>query len=496
MSWKQVLMVAYLFPPIGGDAVQRPLKFARYLRDYGWEPIVLTTQDAAVDYSDPALLEQLPEDLEVIRRKDPIARVTRPRLRNWGVAATSAREENVSPQVNPRPSIGETWFKSLLRNIRKNLLIPDESLLWSLRAVVTGKRTIDQRRFKERPIDCVYTVSGPHSTHLVGLLLKRWTRVKWVADLGSPWTQDLAFSHTGLRARIEEWLECQVLTHADAVVTVTEGFAGLLRAKYPKHVEKLRVILNGVDVSDFPAAAPRKPTERLKLVYGGSLQSKHSPAALFQALNAGLRYGKIKPNQISLQFAGVLDPPGEMANHHLVGELNLHAVVEVLGNQTHSQVLQKLQEADAFLLIGSRTGVDNPYVEDNLYRYLCFDKPVLALLEQGEAARLLQEADTGTLVNPGDMGAILTALLTLLEEHQRRLQGAIVTRGPRRSETVGLVQGRDQGLASRSHLVHVDYTRQGQTSQLARVLQNVTQNLAPHRGSARAPTSTRSRAHV
>src|SRR5687767_12272274 len=39
---KRVLVVAYYFPPIAGGGVQRTVKFVRYLRQFGYEPVVLT----------------------------------------------------------------------------------------------------------------------------------------------------------------------------------------------------------------------------------------------------------------------------------------------------------------------------------------------------------------------------------------------------------------------------------------------------------------------
>ena len=38
----RVLLISYYFPPSGGPGVQRVLKFAKYLPDFGWQPTVLT----------------------------------------------------------------------------------------------------------------------------------------------------------------------------------------------------------------------------------------------------------------------------------------------------------------------------------------------------------------------------------------------------------------------------------------------------------------------
>jgi hypothetical protein len=37
---RRVLVIAYYWPPAGGSGVQRFLKFVKYLREYGWEPVV------------------------------------------------------------------------------------------------------------------------------------------------------------------------------------------------------------------------------------------------------------------------------------------------------------------------------------------------------------------------------------------------------------------------------------------------------------------------
>src|SRR5689334_23960094 len=65
---QSVLYLAYFFPPRGGAAVQRSLKFARYLPQFGWKPLVVANggatvqQDNATKVQDPTLLEELSDD--------------------------------------------------------------------------------------------------------------------------------------------------------------------------------------------------------------------------------------------------------------------------------------------------------------------------------------------------------------------------------------------------------------------------------------------------
>jgi len=42
---KKVLIITYYWPPAGGPGVQRVLKFAKYLPEFGWQPVILTAKN-------------------------------------------------------------------------------------------------------------------------------------------------------------------------------------------------------------------------------------------------------------------------------------------------------------------------------------------------------------------------------------------------------------------------------------------------------------------
>ncbi|MEW8992948.1 hypothetical protein [Clostridium sp.] len=66
----KVLMIAYAFLPIGWSGIQRTLKFVKNLRSFGWEPVVLTVGKIAWTMKDESLLEEVPEEVEIIRIDD------------------------------------------------------------------------------------------------------------------------------------------------------------------------------------------------------------------------------------------------------------------------------------------------------------------------------------------------------------------------------------------------------------------------------------------
>ena len=44
---KKVLIISYMFPPIAGGGIMRPLKFVKYLPKFGIQPVVFCPQKAA-----------------------------------------------------------------------------------------------------------------------------------------------------------------------------------------------------------------------------------------------------------------------------------------------------------------------------------------------------------------------------------------------------------------------------------------------------------------
>ena len=62
-----VLIITPYFAPQSHAAMFRVHKLAKYLADYGWKPIVLTTDTNYLYNEDESLLAELPEDLEIHR---------------------------------------------------------------------------------------------------------------------------------------------------------------------------------------------------------------------------------------------------------------------------------------------------------------------------------------------------------------------------------------------------------------------------------------------
>jgi hypothetical protein len=113
-----VLIVTRNFPPTSHVSVERAMKLAKYLPEFGWRPTVLTGARATVGLpEDPALAAQV-AGVEVVRSRAPELSLFYSRSATGGAA--KAGELPVARHGAPRR--GKLHPKAWL--------IPDSQILW------------------------------------------------------------------------------------------------------------------------------------------------------------------------------------------------------------------------------------------------------------------------------------------------------------------------------------------------------------------------------
>lgn len=169
----KLLIITYYWPPSGGSGVQRWLKFTKYLREFGVEPVIYTVDNPKYAIEDVSLENEIPKGIETLRT--PIFEPNS-LLSIFG----SKNKKESAGFLNPNPS----FFGKIMQYIRANYFIPDARKYWIKPSVKYLKNYL-----KENSIDAVVTTGPPHSLHLIGLELKKQTSIKWVSDFRDPWTE-------------------------------------------------------------------------------------------------------------------------------------------------------------------------------------------------------------------------------------------------------------------------------------------------------------------
>ena len=120
---KRVLIITYYWPPAGGIGVLRCLKFAKYLRDFGWEPVIYTAKNAQYPYLDNENKKDIPDGIEVIRK---------PIIEPFTVFKVLTGKKKDAPMSNPLVTRDKQpgFLENLMIWFRGNFFIPDARALW------------------------------------------------------------------------------------------------------------------------------------------------------------------------------------------------------------------------------------------------------------------------------------------------------------------------------------------------------------------------------
>lgn len=415
MDRKRMLLVAYLFPPIGGGGVQRALKMAKYLGRFGWDVVVLTVDGAQHVSLDTSLLKQIPEEVEIYRAREWVI----PGLKLAGQSSRGRTEHNTSLESTiPIPLTRRILqrAKPVLRRLKEAVLIPDDQIIWYSPAVKLGEKLI-----KEKGIDLIFSTSGPYTNHLVAKTLKQKTGLPWIADFRDPWTQNMHRPKLKWRLRLEEKMEREVVEQADVLLTVTQSFARNFRAKYGSSIKRLEVIHNGFDPEDYrQIQTSRLHPEKWTLVYTGIFYQERNPRLFLECVAELIAEGKLDRQLLSIQFAGVFDYPGYSENADCVERLGLKDVVHVWGSLPHRNALSLLMGADQLLLIGDVAPDSGAYIPGKLFEYMAVQKPIFALTVEGESSEIIRKHNLGRVIPPFDKVKIKQALQ---EEYEAWLRG-------------------------------------------------------------------------
>lgn len=388
---KRVLIITYYFPPAGGPGVQRVLKFVRYLRDFGWEPVVLTVEEGAFPKHDASLESEVPEGIGVYRTAswDPF---------QW-YARLTGKSASDAVKVGSLGEGGSSWKEHLALWIRANLFLPDARVGWVPFALKVGGRLI-----KETKIDAILTSGPPHSVHLTGLALRRLTGVPWLADFRDPWT-DINYyhelPHSALAKKIDSVLERIVLRSADQITTVSPSWRQLLASKTKARVRKPLVVQNGFDAADFQGERPSISEAGFVVSYIGSLYASRNPVVLWRALSQLKKAGAIP--SLRLRLVGTVDDLIRQS----IREYDIEDLVDVQSYVQHEQAIRLMQESTLLLLVIEPFKESNGMITGKLYEYLATGRPVLAIGPVGgDAAALLRETGAGVLVGYQDVDSV------------------------------------------------------------------------------------------
>ncbi len=392
-NMKNVLIIAYYFPPSGGPGVQRVLKHVKYLKEFGWNPIVLTVSNGQFPAIDESLLKQIPNDIIVERTKilEPydIYRLLTGKKKGDAIDVNVIKKDN--QKVN--------WKEKIAEFIRATFFIPDARIAW----IFTANKAVDEI-IKKYNIKAIYSSSPPYTCSIIARRAKRKYNLPWIAGFRDPWTGFISSPKRWLLPRIiDKKMEYTTFNEADYVECAWEGIIKDALGKYP-NLDKSKFIHvpNGFDSNDFPYIE-KKRNDKFTLTYTGSLYGRRNPSSLFQAIEKLISEKKINSEDIHLRFVGRFGAEIE----EMYNNASFKNIIEVLNYVPHQKSIEYLLLSDTLLLIVDESKESEEIVPGKVYEYIGCNKPIIAIAPQNSAiAELIKETNAGEIAHQSEIEKI------------------------------------------------------------------------------------------
>lgn len=394
---RRVLYLTFYFPPLGGGGVQRAVKFAKYLPEFGFEPVVVTGRVDRRTRHAPLECSLDPEA--------PGARV----FRAEGSLLDDLRPDRVRRLIGFPSRFARAWIEA---------------------CEATGLRAAAHAE-----IDVILATMSPFETSEAAARLATRLRVPWVADLRDPWALDemSVYPTRWHRAReLRRMRRC--LSSASLVIMNAPEAARALGLSFPEFAERTIVITNGFDADDFLGDPAARSDDRFRIVHTGSLHvalgAAHarrrwlrrwtggervpidiltrSHVYLLRALEKWRTESPDEATRTELILAGDLST----ADRDAVERSAVADLVRTTGYLSHSESVELLRSADLLFLPmhalprGERARI----VPGKTYEYLAAKRPILAAVPEGDARDFVLASGLGEVCEPDDVDSMAAIL--------------------------------------------------------------------------------------
>ena len=384
---KKVLFITYYWPPAGGATVNRIFKFSQFLPEFGWEPVILTTEGGDFPFTDESLLKEVNPETKVYRSRGFS-------LHKMFKKVSPSSGKNFVPYGFTDES-KNSFMDNLSRWVKYNM-IPDTRYPWYFSTHQKAAEII-----RAEKIDLIFSSSPPQTNHMIAHKAARKTGIPWVADFRDPWTdvfwlldrsKRLKFIH-----RRDQKIEKRTIEGMDGIVTVGPSLVEILQRKTTK---KIHQITNGYDEKYF-VKEDVIPRDKFRITYAGSLSREQNPSCFIRALEM-LKDKVDFFDQCEILFLGNF--PGYLSE--LFDQSSYRGKIVYKPYTHYAESIRSIMDSELLLMIVPETRDNKCILTSKLFDYIGADRPVLCYgPPDGDAAMVLDESGCGMTFSYADAEA-------------------------------------------------------------------------------------------
>lgn len=419
---KKVILIAFYFNQVNEIASKRLRALAKYLPQFGWEPIVIVP-DLGLDVEENANLncriittdyeDMFSKYLNKIKPSNSVSTDSQS-LDESNSNLNKTNSNNLAQdKMKDSTSVSNPLISKAISIAGEIFAYPDGMKYWYEPAFNVASEIIENEK-----IEGIVSSSWPVTAHKIAKSLSDKYDIPWIADLRDLWNLNPYVSHTSIRNHFERNLEFKLFENVDALTTTTDLAKETLATLHPD--KKIVSILSGYDEDDFKFLKDyskfndinsSQPHDKLNFIYAGSLYSgKRDPTLLFKAIRQLEDEGKLDSSKISIDFYGDSGNINEIAKR-----FNLLDIVNVGGRISHEEVLKEQLSSDILLLISWNNEKEKIFIPGKVYEYFAIQKPVLSIgYKEGSLKDLIEKTNVGYHVS--DLESTKNSLLEFYNE--------------------------------------------------------------------------------
>jgi len=392
----KLLLFAYFYPPLGGPAVQRPLKTIKYLKEAGWEVDVISVQEIVYHSRDESLLQE--ECASAVYRT--------------GSADVMSKLKKVSGKTGVDPK--KIYFKTpeFFKRLVRSSYVIDDKIGWLKYAVKQGKQLCEKNQYK-----AVMATIGPYTSALAAYRIHQEYDLPIIIDYRDHWTLNPYIKYlTPLHRRSARRWEKRILKNSTLILTIGKKLAAELKKEFGGGIMyKLHVMYNGYDEDDFKdTGSIQPPDDKFVISYLGGLYGKRSAEFFLQAVTQLKTENKL-PNDLLIRFVGnyYRETQTQLASEKLKDILELIPQVE------HHEALKLMCNSHLLLLFSPSDSLKSG-VTGKIFEYLRSGRKIFGMVpSDSESAILLREHGQNTICAMEDVEQIKKHLLEFFRDRDQ-----------------------------------------------------------------------------
>ncbi|MBN2075687.1 MAG: glycosyltransferase [Dehalococcoidales bacterium] len=380
----KVLIISYFFPPENKIASLRIGKFAKYLPQFGWDPIILTAKKPI----------EFPASIPVETDNERIYSTSYHSIDSFLTKKLVTREMNDVPvSIKRKQNTNLNWknialnFIRLARPIYTNSLVSELTgpMGWYKSGITEGFELI-----KKYNIDVIFSTYSPAVCHVIASKLHSHTKIPWVADFRDLWSLNHNTKKIEPFHFIEKTWEKRTMSNSSILVTVSEPLGQKLEKL---HAKKTSIITNGFDEDDYKDGVQVLP--KFTITYTGRVYpGKQDPTPLFHAI-AELRDKNIlNENDLEVRFYGdnVIDIISPIAEKY-----NIKSFLRICGPIPFNESIRKQKESTVLLQLSWNDQKEKGLYSAKIFEYLGASRPILSIgMKVDVIEELLKNTGAGT----------------------------------------------------------------------------------------------------